>query len=308
MDLTNGNKKPWYTDRITEYEQHDHKVKRWITIKKNNIQQLAIAELFSFGRCLIIDDDIQSCESDEYIYHEALVHPAMISHGSPSNVLILGGGEGATLREALKYKTVSKATMVDIDDTVIKICRKYMPGMSNGAFEDPRTKLVIQDAKQFVSDTRERFDVIISDLSSPVKGGPAYQLYTKEFYRTLKTKLAHRGIFSAQVDSCSPISIKVPVSIYKTLRMVFSEVQLYTCYIPSFDSLWGFILATDDVKNLKINRKEIDRRLSTMVSDNTLFYDGQTHEGMFALPRDIRNRLSKRSRAISIKSPLFIYK
>ena len=147
MSPSSAAKQLWFTDRITEHERHDHGIKKWIVRKRTRIQNIEIAELFSFGRCLIIDDDIQSCETDEFIYHEALVHPAMILHGSPAKVLILGGGEGATLREVLKYKTVAKATMVDIDRTVIDLCKEYMPRLSAGAFDDRRTELIIEDAK-----------------------------------------------------------------------------------------------------------------------------------------------------------------
>jgi spermidine synthase len=308
MNSSTAKKQLWFTDRITEHEQHHHEVKKWITHKKNDIQQIAIAELFSFGKCLIIDDDLQSCETDEFIYHEALVHPAMILHGKPSNILILGGGEGATLREVLKYKPVTRATMVDIDDKVVNLCRKYMPSMSDGAFDDTRTELLIEDAIQYIRKTRGRFDVIISDLSSPIKGGPAYQLYTKEFYLDLKKKLAPSGIFSTQVDSCSPTNLNVPVAIYKTLGAVFSSVRLYTCYIPSFDSLWGFIIATDWPELFDLKTKNIDRRSSKLLNQGLKFYDGETHNSMFSLPKYLRRRLKENANILTAKNPIFIYK
>jgi spermidine synthase len=232
----------------------------------------------------------------------------MTLHGNPSKVLILGGGEGATLREALKYKTVTKATMVDIDKTVVNLCQKYMPRLSAGAFNDIRTDLVIEDAIHYINKTTEQFDVIISDLSSPIEGGPAYQLYTKEFYQNLKKRLAPAGVVSAQVDSCSQTNVNIPVAIYKTLGAVFSNVKLYTCYIPSFDSLWGFIIATDCPELLNLNRKNIDHRINKLISQEFKFYDGETHDGMFALPKYLRDKLNERVKIITAKSPVFIYK
>jgi spermidine synthase len=299
--------KTWYTDYITENEKHQHRVKKWIIQKKTRHQNIAIAELASFGKCLIIDDDLQSASGDEFIYHEALVHPAMALHGKPESVLILGGGEGATLREVLKYKTVKKAIMVDIDSSVIDFCREHMPGYSKGSFDDKRSKIVIEDARKYIKEADEKYDVIISDLSSPVAGGPAYTLYTQEFYKGLIKRLLPGGIFSAQVDSLAVTNIDVPASIRKTLRRVFSQVQMYGTYIPSFDSLWGFIVASPQtIRNA--GREEIDLRLKKIVKGGLLFYDGMAHEGMFGLPKYIRDNLETKGTVITEKNPVFIYK
>lgn len=308
MSPSNTDKNLWFTDRITEHEKHAHGIKKWIIRKRTKIQNIAIAEFFSFGRCLIIDDDIQSCELDEFIYHEALVHPAMVLHGSPSRVLILGGGEGATLREVLKHKTVKKVTMVDIDRTVIDLCRKYMPGLSARAFDDGRAELVIEDAIDYVAGAKEQFDVIISDLSSPIEGGPAYLLYTKEFYSDLRQKLAPNGIFSAQIDSLAVTNLNVGASICRTLRDAFPRVKQYGCYIPSFDSIWGFVTATNCPVFPDLSRRDVDLRITDLVTHELKFYDGETHEGIFALPKYLRTALNKSGNVITAKRPVFIYK
>jgi spermidine synthase len=297
----------WFTDRITENERHLHKIKKWIVRKRSKLQKIAVAESFSFGKFLVIDNDLQSSESDEFIYHEALVHPAMVFHGNPKRVLILGGGEGATLREVLKYKTVKKTTMVDIDNKVVEFCKKYMPQMSVGAFEDKRADVVIGDAKKYVEETNEKFDVIISDLCSPVEKGPAYLLYTKEFYEILKQKLTPKGIFAAQIDSCSPMNIHVPASINKTVSTVFSISKVYTTYIPSFDSLWGFLIATDYSKKIDASKEEIDSNIKNLITAELNFYDGQTHIGMFALPKYINHELESKGFLITKRKPVFIY-
>jgi len=308
MSASNERGQLWFTDRITENERHRHRIKKWIVRKRSKFQTMGIAESISFGRCLVIDNDLQSCENDEFIYHEALVHPAMILHGKPRRVLILGGGEGATLREVLKYRTVEKVTMVDIDSSVIEISKRYLPKMSAGAFNDKRTDVVIGDARVYLEETREQFDVIISDLSSPIEGGPAYLLYTQEFYKKLRRKLAPRGIFSAQVDSCNLTNVQVPTAICRTLGTVFREVKLYTCYIPSFDALWGFALATDYVKQMDISKEEIDKRVKKLVAGNLELYDGETHAGIFSLPKYVREELGGQESIITEKNPVFIYK
>lgn len=296
----------WYIDRISDSEKHNHKITRWVMKKKSKHQMVGIIESFTYGKCLIIDDDLQSSEKDEFIYHEALVHPAMIIHGHPENVLILGGGEGATLREALKYRSVKSVTMVDIDDTVVQVCREYMPSFGSGAFEDPRTKLVIGDAREFILKTSNQYDVIISDLCSPLPEGPAYLLYTQEFYSTLRKKLTPNGVFSAQVDNCSLVNMDVATSICKTLNSIFPVTKMYSCYIPSFDSAWGFCVATVNSSASEVTNTIISERISNLLNDKLKFYDAETHIGMFALPKYVREGISKGT-IITEKNPKFIY-
>jgi spermidine synthase len=129
-----------------------------------------------------LDEKIQSTESDEYIYHEALVHPSLLAHPNPKRVFIAGGGEGATAREVLRHKSVERVVMVDIDDIVCKTSKEFLPKHHRGAFDNPRYQLIIEDAKVWLQQTEEKFDVMVLDLADPVEDGPAYMLYTKEFY------------------------------------------------------------------------------------------------------------------------------
>jgi Spermidine synthase len=126
-----------------------------------------------------------------------LVHPALVTHGNPRDVLIIGGGEGATLREVLRYRSVRSATMVDIDGEVVEVCEKYLPEMHQGSFRDPRTRLVIGDGREYLRRTDERFDAIIVDATDPIEGGPSRLLYTLEFYELARSRLREAG-------SCRP--------------------------------------------------------------------------------------------------------
>jgi len=154
----------------------------------------------SFGVCLVLDGKIQSSETDEFIYHEALVHPAMLTHPRPEKVFIAGGGEGATLREVLAHKTVRKAVMVDIDEEVVGLCRRYLPAWHQNSFDDPRAEIHFADARRYLEETDEKFDVIIIDLVDPLEQGPARLLYTREFYGIAKQKLGPGGIMSVQSE------------------------------------------------------------------------------------------------------------
>src|SRR3972149_10077921 len=138
-----------------------HSIKERIYSGRSKFQSVDIINTGSFGICLVLDGKIQSSEADEFIYHEALVHPAMLTHPHPEKVFIAGGGEGATLREVLAHKTVKRAVMVDIDEEVTAISRKYLPDHARGAFEDPRTHLHYTDARQHLENSPDRYDIII---------------------------------------------------------------------------------------------------------------------------------------------------
>ncbi|KAI3810738.1 hypothetical protein L1987_20360 [Smallanthus sonchifolius] len=144
---------------------------------------------------------MQSAESDEFIYHECLIHPSLLSHPCPKTVFIMGGGEGSTAREALKHKSIEKVTMCDIDEEVVAFCREHLTA-NKEAFRNNLLELVINDAKIELLERKEKFDIIVGDLADPVEGGPCYQLYTKSFYQQiLKPKLNQGGIFVTQVLS-----------------------------------------------------------------------------------------------------------
>ncbi|MGD0511292.1 MAG: hypothetical protein ABSA33_05635, partial [Candidatus Micrarchaeaceae archaeon] len=175
-------KKDWFVSVTTPDLNEQFTIKGRIFSARTKYQSVEIIDTYTFGRCLILDDKIQSSELDEFIYHEALVHPAMIMHAQPHKVFVAGGGEGAVLREVLKYTSVNKVIMVDIDGEVIKISDEFLPSWHQNAFRDPRVKLIFDDARRYLAETNERFDVIICDLSDPISAGPSRFLFTREFY------------------------------------------------------------------------------------------------------------------------------
>src|SRR5207247_5671613 len=132
------------------------------------------------------------------ICHATLVHPALIRRPRPETALVIGGGEGAALREVLRYPTVRRAVMVDIDRAVVDACRTYLPEMHRGAFDDARVELRHEDARGWLEATRDRFDVAIVDLTEPLEEGPACLLFTREFYRLLSDRLTARGALARQ--------------------------------------------------------------------------------------------------------------
>src|SRR3954465_1215446 len=193
-DLTDG----WFTERFTPHESHSHHIKKTLVQKQTRFQKAILADSHSFGRCLVLDGEMQSAQLDEFIYHAFVVPPGMGVHPQPKGVLILGGGEGATVREILRHPSVQQVTMVDIDGEVVDFCKQFLQEWHQGTLTHAKTRLIIDDARKFVLETEEQFDIIISDLPTPIEGGPAYQLYTLEFYKKMITRLTPDGIFIAQ--------------------------------------------------------------------------------------------------------------
>ncbi len=300
----------WFKERLTPHETHSHRLKNILVKKKTSFQNAVVADSYSFGRCLILDGEMQSAKTDEFIYHESLIHPAFCTHPNPERVVILGGGEGATLREILKHKSVKKATMVDIDGEVVEWCKKHMKDWHQGAFSDPRAEIIIADAKKYIENTSEKFDVIISDLPSPMEEGPAYQLYTVEFYKTLISKLADDGIFVLQAGSGSLMQIDLHLKLYSTVKSVFSMVRSFSAHIPSFDVPWSFLLCSKDesIDPMNLNAEQIDLRIKKSVSQDLDFYDGITHEGLFRIPKNLRKMLGREKGVITLKKPVYFYK
>ena len=273
----------WYEEPFTEGLRFSYRVKRIIYRGRSKFQNIDILDLEAFGKTLFLDGKIQSAEIDEYIYHEALVHPAMLLHPEPKKVLILGGGEGATLREILKHP-VEEVYMVDIDGELVEACRKYMPEWPNGAFEDKRTRLIIDDARNFVFETDKKFDVVISDLTEPLEEGPSKLLFTEEFYRKVKEILSPQGLIAVQSGSADPLYGFFFDSVFKTLKEVFSEVKQYLTFVFSFQMLWGFTLASKDLE-INFENKEIFYNRIKSRGIQLEYIDPEILPSLFVLPR-----------------------
>lgn len=233
----------WFLDRGSPADLIAYEKKQVIVRGRTKFQEYEIFLSALYGHVLVLDGRLQSAEKDEIIYHEAMVHPAMVAHPEPRRVLVLGGGEGATLREALRHPTVTRAVMVDIDEELVRMCEKWLPSYHAGAFHDPRTELVFADGRAWLEGQPDgAFDVALLDLPEPLEEGPALMLFTKEMYDLVKRKLAPRGVMAVQSGSAGIHGRMMP-DINCTLRAVFPHVMAYAAFIPSFMDLYGFHVA-----------------------------------------------------------------
>jgi spermidine synthase len=284
-----------------------HGIDEIIVSQQTSFQKVDILRTNVYGKALALDEKMQSTQVDEFIYHEALVHPAMLAHPSPRSVLIIGGGEGATLREALRHPTVEKAVMVDIDDQVIALSRKHLPEWHQGSFEDPRSTVLATDARKYLEDSKDIFDVIITDLSEPVEEGPAYLLYTREFYQIASDHLSPGGTISVQAGPAALPFLLAFSAVFQTMKTAFPTVRGYSTNIPSFGLPWGFTLASKGVDPLAMTKESVDRILGERGLSALRFYDGLAHQGLFGIPRHIREELDLSSLIIEDNHPIFAY-
>jgi spermidine synthase len=299
--------KKWFSDHLTPNLTVLHSIRETIYAGRTRFQSVEVINTGSFGLCLVLDGKIQSSEADEFIYHEALVHPAVLTHPRPERVFIAGGGEGATLREVLAHNAVKKAVMVDIDEEIVGLCRRFLPSWSQSAFDDPRAELYFADARKHLEQTDERFDVIIIDLVDPLEGGPARLLYTREFYQTVEQRLERGGIMSVQAESAEWTNLSSFTAIVNTLRSVFSIVRPYRVHMPAFMGIWGFVSASQSLDPLGLTPEEIDTRIASRLVSEPRSYDGLTHQALFAIPKHIRLQVAASNRIITDQDPISAY-
>ncbi len=296
----------WFIEQTSPTTAHMFGVKEYIVNLRTDYQDAEIVDTHYYGRILILDGKIQSAEYDEYIYHEALIHPAMLMHPDPRRVLVIGGGEGATLREVLRYSSVKQAVMIDIDEKVVNLCKEHLPGWHQGSFDDPRTELLHMDARRYLEENDARFDVIISDLPEPVEEGPSRLLYTRQFYELIKERLLEGGLLALQGGDFSLSFLEPHSAVYNTIKQVLPDVRSYRAYVPSFNTDWSFMIASRDGTLSGFDTAKIDPQIAERGLE-LHFYDGETHRGMFAVPRDIRRRRDTGSTVIDDGQPLTIY-
>ncbi|MQF69555.1 spermidine synthase [SAR202 cluster bacterium AD-804-J14_MRT_500m] len=297
----------WFFELITSDLVVMYRIQRSLHTTQTVYQSVEILDTESLGRSLILDGKTQSATLDEHIYHESLVHPGLLMHPNPQTVFIGGGGEGATLREVLTHKSVNRAVMIDLDGEVVDLCRRYIPDRSCGAFEDPRLELKHQDARAYLTNTSEKFDAIVLDLVDPLEGGTAYKLYTQEFYKIARSRLNSGGMLITQSGPAGLLNFRECFTpIIHTLSGVFTMVQAYSVYIPSFVTPWGFCIATDSETDDDSNPQVVDRQIKQRINSTPRFYDGETRQHMFSLMSYLRRGIEEEQRTITDDNPVFM--
>ncbi|WP_114192749.1 polyamine aminopropyltransferase [Edaphovirga cremea] len=281
-------KEMWYETLHAGFGQY-FTVDKEVYREKTAHQDLIIFENQVLGRVMALDGVVQTTERDEFIYHEMMTHVPLLAHGQAKRVLIIGGGDGAMLREVCRHRNVEHITMVEIDAGVVTFCRQYLPNHSAGAYEDPRFHLVIEDGVNFVNQTSEKFDVIISDCTDPI--GPGESLFTSDFYQGCQRCLNEGGIFVAQNGVCF-LQQDEAVNSHKKLSHYFSDVSFYQAAIPTY---YGGIMTFAWATNSPVLRQHDVATLQQRFHAAGLqchYYNPAIHVASFALPQYLLNALS----------------
>lgn len=277
-------------DWASPWEYSAHAVRREIFHAQSEFQDIEIVETEGYGRCLLLDGEVQSFEADEHVYHESLVHPAMTLHPGPRRVLVIGGGEGATLREVLRHASVEQAVMIDLDPQVIAAAREHLPSFHQGSFNDPRARLEFGDGRAFIERCTDDFDAIIIDVTNPIEGGPSYRLFTVEFYGAVRQRLRPGGVVAIQSDAVMLHGLDSAATIHHTARAVWPHVFTCAVFLPAYTTDWSFTVASvAPIDPLALAIREVEERLQGRLRSRLRYYDGVTHQRLFHLPRYVRD-------------------
>ncbi|MGD9643104.1 MAG: hypothetical protein AB7V08_10235 [Elusimicrobiales bacterium] len=297
----------WFVEFFTPGELHAHRALKVLETSSTAFQEAALIKTHTFGKVLVLDGETQSSQYDEAFYHESLVYPALLAHRAPRTALILGGGEGATARDILNDRGIERVVMADIDYNILRFAEKHLETWHRGSFSDPRLRLLAQDAKKFVFNTAQKFDLVYSDLPSPVEGGPAYSLYTLEFYRRMKKIMSPGAVFTVQAGPGTPLQFELHPAIYNTLRKLFRFVGSYSAFIPSYDMPWTYLYCTDDPAKApaRLDAAALDRAAGRRLKRPLRFSDGETITGAFSLPKYYRDRIKASRAVITEARPMF---
>ena len=256
-------------------------VKNTLYHAQSEFQTIDIVDTDAFGRMLLLDGLMMTTEKDEFFYHEMISHIPMNSHPEPKQVLVIGGGDGGTVREVLKHPSVERVVLCEIDGLVVDSCKEFLPSIA-GKLDDPRVEMQIRDGVEYISQQKNQFDVILIDSTDPM--GPGVGLFTEEFYKNVNEALKPGGIMAAQSES--PFANQKEIQLmYPLLRKAFPIVRTFSGPIPTYPSgYWCWAFCSNTVEPLAF----IDEQRAALIEQDAKLYNVDIHKGAFALPNFLK--------------------
>lgn len=276
----------WYTEQQTDEVRFSIKVKQHLYTGKSEFQDVDVFESEEFGKFLTLDGLMMVTEKDEFIYHDMITHVAMATNPSIKKVLVIGGGDGGTVRELTRYSHIEKIDMVEIDKLVVDVSREYLP-ITASKLDDPRVSLYFEDGIRFVADTKEIYDLILVDSTDPI--GPGEGLFTTEFYQNCFNILSDNGILVNQSESpyYDQFSHEMKRA-HKKIKNIFPISKVYQFHMPTYPSgHWLFGFASKKLDPIK----DVDFDKWSALGIKTKYYNPQLHVGCFALPSYVQEML-----------------
>ncbi|ACD24838.1 polyamine aminopropyltransferase [Clostridium botulinum] len=278
----------WYTEKHTEYVKFSIKVDRELYTEQSKFQRIDILESKEFGKFFTLDGLMMVTEKDEFIYHDMIVHVPMATNPNIKNVLVIGAGDGGTIRELTRYKTIEKIDMVEIDERVVEVCKKYLPKTA-GKLEEERVNIVYEDGLKFVRNKENEYDLIIVDSTDPF--GPGEGLFTKEFYGNCYKALSEDGILVNQHESpYYEYYAKSMKDAHEKIQGLFKINKVYQAHIPTYPSgHWLFGFASKKYDPIK----DLNAEAWNSLGLKTKYYNTDLHVGCFALPTYVIDMLNE---------------
>ena len=252
---------------------------------RSPFQDVEVHDSKPFGKLFRLDGYFMTSEKDEFFYHENLVHMAALAHSAPRHALIVGGGDGGSAEELLKHPSIERVTVAEIDASVVDISRKHLTSVHRGSLDDARVDVRIEDGFAFVRNARDRFDLIVLDLTDP--GGPSTPLYTVDFYRACAARLAEGGAMTLHIASPVAHPDRIRAGLV-ALRQVFPIVRPYLASIPLYGGLWMMACCSATLDPAALEASEIDDRIAQRRLSDLQLYNGAMHRAALALPNFVR--------------------
>lgn len=279
MKIKNQNNKYKWVTEIYKDTALSYQIEKKLYDKKSKFQHIEIYKTKERGNLMVLDGCFMLTEKEEFVYHEMIAHLPLFAHPCPEKVLVIGGGDGGTVREVLKHNTVKQVDFVEIDEEVYKVSKKYFKTLTTGLEKDKRLRFLFGDGIKFVAETKEKYDVILIDSTDPsdISGG----LFTDEFYRNAKRTLNKNGIIVAQSED--PFYDELIINkLHKRLKTIFNIVRLYLAFIPIYPSgCWSFTFVSDDLT------PDIIRNKKSKIK-NLKYYNKDVHKGALLLPEFVK--------------------
>jgi spermidine synthase len=275
----------WHDEALNPHSRYGYRLGRLLHEEQSAFQHIAVYESEQFGRLFLLDGDYMTSEQDEYYYHEALIHPAAITVGNPRSALILGGGDGGSCEELLKYPGMQRVVIAEIDEAVVRMARCFLGEVHRGALDDPRVELRIGNGFELAGQLRERFDLVILDLTDP--DTPASALYSEAFFGDVGRLLEPQG--ALVLHTGTPVfASELVAQLQRRLRRHFAVVAPFGLYIPLYGSYWTLAVCSQSSDPRHVATPAIRERLSELKGPALRYYNAEIHPALFALPNDLR--------------------
>ncbi|MBG9795144.1 spermidine synthase [Paenibacillus dendritiformis] len=269
----------WFTEKQTESFGITAKIRETYVNEQTPFQHLTMLDTEEFGRMLVLDGMVMTTVKDEFVYHEMVAHPALVTHPNPKKVLVVGGGDGGVMREIMKHPSVEKAVLVDIDGKVIEYSKKYLPEIAC-ELDNPRVEVQVNDGYMHILNSKNEYDVIMVDSTEPV--GPAAPLFERGFYQGIYDALKDDGLFVAQTDN-PWFKADLIQKVNRDVKEIFPIVRVYAANIPTYPSgMWTFTMGSKKHDPLKVEEASIPEM-------ETKYYSPRLHHAAFVLPKFVED-------------------